>query len=305
MKPDNFAIGQEDPGTVYILDYGLAKCCYNMGMHIPFISNKKLTGTARYASLNTHLGYEQSRRDDLESLGYTLVYLLRGYLPWQNIAVYNRKERYNKIRQYKMEMSLEAICKKLPNEMVEYMQYCRALKFEEKPNYEALRMSFRKYFDGKRWNAGLHFDRVSTEQSEGEHKSQARRADFAAPEVHNALLRANAAEKEERKSLLAVPKTRPKPCCSFGGSNVAEKDPREDQVSEACNLKTSEIEENGNFILSPAEIIPDERPILSSMKVPEFKSKRFNQLGITKKYTVQVNPRANIVQKSRSIFPYH
>eukprot|EP00826_Nyctotherus_ovalis_P045716 TRINITY_DN5088_c0_g1_i5.p1 TRINITY_DN5088_c0_g1~~TRINITY_DN5088_c0_g1_i5.p1 ORF type:complete len:304 (+),score=71.70 TRINITY_DN5088_c0_g1_i5:704-1615(+) len=276
-----------------------------MGMHIPFIINKKLTGTARYASLNTHLGYEQSRRDDLESLGYTLIYLLKGYLPWQNISAYNRKERYNKIKQYKMELSLAAICKKLPNEIVEYMQYCRTLKFEEKPNYQALRKSFRKYFDVKKWNVGFHFDWVSTEQSESEHKPQPRRADFVTLEANCAPLHVNATEKEERKSLLKVPNTGAKANWSFSGSNVAEKDPREDDVSETCNLKTSEIKENGNYILSLVEIIPDERPILSSMKVPEFKSKKFNQLNFAKKYTVQMHPRAEIVQKSRSIFPYY
>ena len=85
IKPDNLLIGgtESTRDNVYIIDFGLAKCFKNSeGEHIPYKDGKNLTGTARYASAATHLGIEQSRRDDLEGAGYVLLYLLKGQLPW-------------------------------------------------------------------------------------------------------------------------------------------------------------------------------------------------------------------------------
>jgi len=141
IKPDNFVIGQ---GTkqhkIYIIDFGLAKKYVNRdGSHIPYKEGKSLTGTARYASINTHLGLEQGRRDDLESVGYVMLYFLRGSLPWQNMKASNKKEKYQKIMEKKMGTTVESLCKGFPTEFVTYLTYCRSLKFEDKPDYNYLK----------------------------------------------------------------------------------------------------------------------------------------------------------------------
>ena len=102
-----------------------------------------MTGTARYASLNTHLGYEQARRDDLEGLGYVALYFLRGKLPWQGMPAKTKKEKYEMIRDKKRDTPIEELCKGFPDEFVKYFNYCRALEFEDKPCISDLRKLFK------------------------------------------------------------------------------------------------------------------------------------------------------------------
>ncbi|CAD8112001.1 unnamed protein product [Paramecium sonneborni] len=147
IKPDNFLIGLGQKAVrIYLLDFGLAKRYQTKEGHILYKEGKSLTGTARYASINTHLGIEQSRRDDLESLGYVLMYLLRGQLPWQNMKANNQKDKYSKIMEKKLETSSDVLCKGFPIEMSQYLNYCKHLKFEEKPDYQYLRGLFKDAF---------------------------------------------------------------------------------------------------------------------------------------------------------------
>jgi casein kinase 1 len=140
IKPDNFLIGGNDQtkDSVFIIDFGLAKWYKKPdGEHIPFKDGKNLTGTARYASLNTHLGIgriltisniyviEQSRRDDLETIGHVILYFLRGSLPWQGLPGRTKNEKYANIKKKKLETSLDELCKGFPPEFKMYMEYCR------------------------------------------------------------------------------------------------------------------------------------------------------------------------------------
>ncbi|KAG8370441.1 hypothetical protein BUALT_Bualt14G0117300 [Buddleja alternifolia] len=159
IKPDNFLMGLgRKANQVYIIDYGLAKKYrdHQTHKHIPYRENKNLTGTARYASVNTHLGVEQSRRDDLESLGYVLMYFLRGSLPWQGLRAGTKKQKYDKISEKKMLTPIEVLCKSYPSEFISYFHYCRSLRFEDKPDYSYLKRLFRDLFIRE----GYHFDYV-------------------------------------------------------------------------------------------------------------------------------------------------
>ncbi|KAI3460991.1 hypothetical protein Pfo_017654 [Paulownia fortunei] len=143
---------------VYVIDFGLAKKYRDLQTHkhIPYRENKNLTGTARYASVNTHLGVEQSRRDDLESLGYVLMYFLRGSLPWQGLKAGTKKQKYDKISEKKMLTPIEVLCKSYPSEFISYFHYCRSLRFEDKPDYSYLKRLFRDLFIRE----GYQFDYV-------------------------------------------------------------------------------------------------------------------------------------------------
>eukprot|EP00252_Welwitschia_mirabilis_P023606 TRINITY_DN671_c0_g3_i1.p1 TRINITY_DN671_c0_g3~~TRINITY_DN671_c0_g3_i1.p1 ORF type:complete len:483 (+),score=82.30 TRINITY_DN671_c0_g3_i1:255-1703(+) len=159
IKPDNFLMGLgRKANQVYIIDFGLAKKYRDVSthLHIPYRENKNLTGTARYASVNTHLGIEQSRRDDLESLGYVLMYFLRGSLPWQGLKAGTKKQKYEKISEKKIATSVEALCKSYPSEFASYFHYCRSLRFDDRPDYAYLKRIFRDLFIRE----GFQFDYV-------------------------------------------------------------------------------------------------------------------------------------------------
>lgn len=143
IKPENFLMGlNEYSNTLYLIDYGLSKRYKEKATnnHIQYKENRNLIGTARYASINAHLGIEQSRRDDLESIGYLLVYFLLGRLPWQSK---NEKGKDpNKIKDKKLITTPEILCKKLPIEFCYYFHYVKNLKYQDRPDYNSLRSLF-------------------------------------------------------------------------------------------------------------------------------------------------------------------
>ncbi|KAF7729531.1 casein kinase I [Apophysomyces ossiformis] len=149
IKPDNFLIGR--PGSkyanmVFLIDYGMAKQYRDpkTKQHIPYRERKSLSGTARYMSINTHLGREQSRRDDLESLGHVFMYFLRGSLPWQGLKAATNKQKYEKIGEKKQSTAVKDLCDGYHEEFGIYLQYVRKLGFEESPDYAFLRELFNK-----------------------------------------------------------------------------------------------------------------------------------------------------------------
>jgi len=149
IKPDNFLIGR--PGTkganvIHVVDFGMAKQYRDpkTKQHIPYRERKSLSGTARYMSINTHLGREQSRRDDLEALGHVFMYFLRGSLPWQGLKAATNKQKYEKIGEKKQTTPIKELCEGFPEEFGIYLNYVRKLGFEETPDYDFLRELFTK-----------------------------------------------------------------------------------------------------------------------------------------------------------------
>ena len=159
VKPDNFLIGLgKRQSVIHIIDFGLAKKYRDprSHQHIPYRENKNLTGTARYASINTHIGIEQSRRDDLESLGYVLMYFIRGSLPWQGLKANTKKQKYERIMDRKMSTSTEQLCKGYATEFRSYFEYCRSLRFEDRPDYAYLKRLFKELF----YRKGFQYDNM-------------------------------------------------------------------------------------------------------------------------------------------------
>ncbi|KAK8102631.1 casein kinase I cki2 [Apiospora sp. TS-2023a] len=147
IKPDNFLIGR--PGTkaanvIHVVDFGMAKQYRDpkTKQHIPYRERKSLSGTARYMSINTHLGREQSRRDDLEALGHVFMYFLRGGLPWQGLKAATNKQKYEKIGEKKQTTPIKDLCEGFPEEFSKYLTYVRNLGFEDTPDYDYLRDLF-------------------------------------------------------------------------------------------------------------------------------------------------------------------
>ena len=147
IKPDNFVMGfQEYNAILYLLDFGLAKKFRSSKTLIqyPYIKKKKLTGTARYASIHALEEMEQSRRDDLEAVGYVLMYFLRGNLPWQGLKIKAKEDRYKKILDKKKETSSEELCMGFPDEFKIFVDYTKNLGYTENPNYKMLKENFVK-----------------------------------------------------------------------------------------------------------------------------------------------------------------
>lgn len=147
LKPENCVIGLEsNENLIYLIDFGLSRKYRDSrtNEHIPYKEGKSILGTVRYISIYTHFGIEQSRRDDIESLGYILVYLAKGILPWQGQKAKTKKEKYKIIMDKKLEYKPEMLCHGLPDEFRQFFEYIRGVQFTEKPDYSFLKGLFNK-----------------------------------------------------------------------------------------------------------------------------------------------------------------
>lgn len=159
IKPDNFVIGSgKKKNVIYMIDLGLSKFYKKNQDHIVYKKNANFTGSFRYSSIRNHKGIEQSRRDDLESIGYMLIYFLLGRLPWQGLAGSTKSKRSNNIFNIKRNTSIDSLCKDLPKEFATYMKYCRLLRFRQRPDYNYLKSLFINIFNENNYKYDDNFD---------------------------------------------------------------------------------------------------------------------------------------------------
>ncbi|KAI5186003.1 casein kinase 1 [Nematocida sp. AWRm78] len=153
IKPDNFLFGVSSgskniaevlaKNAFYILDFGLAYVYRTSNYtHKPMTTKNKLLGTVRYVSLNTHNGINQSRRDDLESLAYMLIYFIKGKLPWQSIKAETKEMRYKLIGEIKASTPISELCAGIDHSFREFLEYTRRLKYDEMPDYLYIKRIF-------------------------------------------------------------------------------------------------------------------------------------------------------------------
>ncbi|XP_050430602.1 casein kinase I-like [Adelges cooleyi] len=171
IKPENFLVGLQEQlfpyrkatnNTIYIIDFGLANTYINpeTKTHIPFSEQIGLIGTPRYMSANAHKQRQQSRRDDLESIGYMLLYFVKGELPWSELET--TKEDIDAIGKIKTKISAEKLCKDLPEEFADYFRAVRKLEFMESPDYDALKFLFETVYELNRFPDDGLFDWSTT-----------------------------------------------------------------------------------------------------------------------------------------------
>ncbi|EJW02546.1 CK1/CK1/CK1-A protein kinase [Edhazardia aedis USNM 41457] len=162
IKPDNFVFGgkKSQDNKLYLIDFGLAKSfrSKDTGNHIPCKTGKPMIGTARYASLNTHEGLEQGRRDDMESLMYCLIYFLKGKLPWQGLPGSSKYVKFKNIYNKKKSTKIEDLCAGLDPVFYDLLFQIRNLDFYEPPNYLKMRKSIEMAMKRNRIKPDYAFD---------------------------------------------------------------------------------------------------------------------------------------------------
>ena len=160
IKSGNFVIGRGNQrNNIFLVDFGASNTYRDAktNEHIKFSTGKPMCSTPRCSSINAHLGFEQSRRDDLESVGYLLLYFIKGVLPWQHLKAPAELVR-NVICEKKTSIPLEKLCEDLPDAFVQYLKYCRALEFESTPDYDYLRQLFRTVMSERGMSNDSKFD---------------------------------------------------------------------------------------------------------------------------------------------------
>lgn len=207
IKPENFMTGTgANSGKIYIIDFGLCKRYRNQynKQHIAYSEGKALTGTARYASINAMAGGEQSRRDDMESLGYVLIYLLKGELPWMDQKSENVEEKFSKVLQKKKNTKISDLVKGIPEEFGEYLIMVRQLLFHQEPEYDKYKQMFKDLYERSGFPDDHKFDWTEEEPEQkqkqastsGYHRKKPVRKPVQVEEL--LAMKTNAVVKEEK-----------------------------------------------------------------------------------------------------------
>ena len=187
IKPHNFLVGSKSEGLIYMVDFGLAKKYKSdRGNHVKFSVSKHITGTPRFCSSYAMRGVEQSRRDDLESLCYMLIYFFKGQLPWQGLKFDDKLQRFQTICQMKRNIKVEHLCEDLPPEIITFCKYIKKLGFTDNPRYEYMK--------------GLFISLLSRNHLENDYKFSWMQNDFGVnnneePRIHNYHLHKNSPQK--------------------------------------------------------------------------------------------------------------
>jgi len=172
VKPDNFMMGLGDKANqVYVIDLGLTKKITRQRFSVGQISSTlvhPMVGTVRYAGIHAHLGHEEGARDDLESLAYVWAFFLRGSLPWQGVEARNRDEKFARIRDMKKLTKAAELFEGFPHEFERYLDYVRAMRKDELPNYQRVRDVFRKLAAHSGIAYDFEFDWIVKERETGE-----------------------------------------------------------------------------------------------------------------------------------------
>ena len=173
IKPENFLVGNPDTSIIYIIDFGISKKYRSSrtGKHINYTKNNKFNGTFNFSSINSMKGIELTRRDDLESIGYMLIYLIKGKLPWSKFEEGDLGERFKNIFIMKHNINNSNLCEMLPSEFCQYMDYVKSLKFDEEPNYIYLRNLFLSILDKMNEKYDLKFSWIKNKKTNNNNKS--------------------------------------------------------------------------------------------------------------------------------------
>lgn len=145
IKPQNFLVGRGSlRNKIFLIDFGVSTLYIDTktGEHKTHTNNNGLVGTPYYVSINTHLGEQQSRRDDLESIAYMLIRFIKGSLPWQGLKIKNKEERNEKITQIKIQTQPDALCEGIPKEFKAFIEVVRRLRYDDNPKYHIYRSMF-------------------------------------------------------------------------------------------------------------------------------------------------------------------
>ena len=167
IKPENFLFGRKDPKIIYMIDFGLSKKYRSERTmkHIIFSTKKKMIGTARFASVNSLKGYELSRRDDMESFCYMILFFILKKLPWQGIKTQNQYKRFAKICEIKEKFNIDDYKEIIPFEIITIFKYVKKLKFEEEPNYDKIRNLFKKFLKQINFNDNDTFSWIKEKET--------------------------------------------------------------------------------------------------------------------------------------------